>query len=72
MRDADPLAGAVSRFGASPEPKLSGKGAAGAQEDQPRAPWNAPSRTWRRRCRSSRATSFGSRSRPPAPAVRLW
>jgi len=42
MRDADPLAGAVSRFGASPEPKLSGKGAADAPEDQPRAPLERP------------------------------
>lgn len=38
MMDADPLADAVSRFGASLKPKLSGKGAAGAPEDQLRAP----------------------------------
>lgn len=38
MKVANPLAEAVSRFGAVLKPKLSGKGAVGAPEDQLRAP----------------------------------
>ncbi len=38
MKVTNPLAEAVSRFGATLKPKLSGKGAAGAPEDQLRAP----------------------------------
>jgi hypothetical protein len=41
VKPTDPLAGAVSRFGAALKSKLSGKGAAGAPEDQLRAPLEA-------------------------------
>jgi hypothetical protein len=38
LKHLDPLATAISRFGATLKPKLSGKGLAGAPEDQLRAP----------------------------------
>ena len=41
MKPGGSLAEAVSRFGAVLKPKLSGKGAVGAPEDQLRAPFEA-------------------------------